>query len=108
MWELYRRNFRAGKKNAPTRKRCIRENRIATGNPCPICRDEYLVVDYRNMKLIEQFIDEYSGSVFSSFKTGVCQKRHAEILLEVDRARDLGMLTIDQPFIEYDYSKYNR
>merc|ERR1719225_1211099 len=108
VWELYRRNFSQGRKNAPTRKTCIRQNKISTGNPCPICRDEYLVLDYRNMKLIEQFIEDYTGQIYDTKMTGVCQTKHGEILLAIDRARDLGLLTVDQPFVEYDYSKYNR
>ena len=30
-----------------TRESCIRDKKIANASPCPICRDEYLVVDYR-------------------------------------------------------------
>ena len=108
VWELYRRNFHKGRKSAPTRKTCIRQDKISTGNPCPICRDEYLLVDYQNLKLIEQFIDEYSGLIYSTKKTGVCQTQNKKLLLAIDKARDLGILTIDQPFVEYDYSKYNR
>ena len=108
VWELYRRNFHKGRLNAPTRKTCIRQDKISTGNPCPICRDEYLLVDYQNLKLIEQFVDEYSGLIYPTKKTGVCQQQNKKILLAIDKARDLGILTIDQPFVEYDYSKYNR
>lgn len=43
IWELYRRNFKKGKTFVPTRKTCIRHEKISCGNPCPICRDEYLV-----------------------------------------------------------------
>lgn len=38
---------------------------IATGNPCPICRDEYLILDYRNVDLLKQFISPYSGKLLS-------------------------------------------
>lgn len=38
---------------------------ISTGNPCPICRDEYLVLDYRNVDLLKQFISPYSGKLLS-------------------------------------------
>ena len=107
VWELYRRNFANGRLFAQTRKQCIRNERISTGNPCPICRDEYLVVDHRNLKLITQFIDEYSGRVYNTRKTGVCRTQHLKLLVAIEKARELGILTIDQPFVEYDYSKYN-
>ncbi|CAI9728889.1 Hypothetical predicted protein [Octopus vulgaris] len=45
VWELYRRNFK-GQYPPPTRKKCIRAEYIATGNPCPICRDEFLVLHH--------------------------------------------------------------
>ena len=38
VWELYRRNFAMGRTNRPTRKQCVRNGKISTGNPCPICR----------------------------------------------------------------------
>ena len=53
------------------------------------------------MKLIEQFIDDYTGKIYDTKMTGVCQTKHGEILLAIDRARDLGLLTVDQPFVEY-------
>ena len=40
-----------------------RNQAIATTNPCPICRDEYLVLDHRNIDLINQFISPYNGEV---------------------------------------------
>lgn len=36
---------------------------ISTGNPCPICRDEYLVLDYRNVDLLKQFISPFNGAI---------------------------------------------
>merc|ERR1711997_511988 len=80
IWELYRRNYNKGRLHAKSRITCIRNEYITTGNPCPICRDEYLVVDYRNLKLIEQFIDDYNGRVYSTNKTGICQRQHKKLL----------------------------
>jgi len=107
VWELYRRNIARGKFNSDTRKKCIRNGVLQGGSPCPICRDEYLVVHPNNLKLLEQFIDEYNGAIYSSKRTGVCQQQHRKIRIAIDQARNLGLLTIDQPFVEYDYSKYN-
>lgn len=65
VWEQYRRNFKGGFAPRKTRKLCIRAGVISTGNPCPICRDEYLILDYRNLDLLKQFISEHSGQVSS-------------------------------------------
>lgn len=63
VWEQYRRNFKGGFAPRKTRKLCIRAGVISTGNPCPICRDEYLILDYRNLDLLKQFISPHSGQV---------------------------------------------
>ncbi|XP_065338384.1 small ribosomal subunit protein mS40 [Cloeon dipterum] len=106
VWKEYRRNFKGHYPPNKTRKTCIRQNLIATGNPCPICRDEYLVVDYRNLKLLKQFISPYTGAVIDFKKTGLCQKRHKELLIAIERARDCGLLTYDVPQRVYNYSDY--
>lgn len=67
-----------------------------------------MVVDYRNLELLKQFIDDYNGSIYSSKKTGVCQRQYGKILIAIDKARNFGLLTLDQPFVEYDYEKYNQ
>jgi len=36
---------------------------IASGSPCPICRDDYLVVDYRNTELLKQFLSPHTGEM---------------------------------------------
>lgn len=63
VWVPYRRNFKGQFPPRETRKTCIRKGVISTGNPCPICRDEYLVLDHRNVDLLKQFISEYTGEV---------------------------------------------
>nr|CAD7261313.1 unnamed protein product [Timema shepardi] len=83
-----------------------RQGAISTGNPCPICRDEYLVLDHRNIELLQQFISPFTGEILSYTKTGVCQKRHQELLVAIQKARDFGFVTFDVPFRTYDYSEY--
>ena len=63
VWFLYRRNHLGGFAPKRTRRTCVRNGIISTGNPCPICRDEYLVLDPLNTKLLEQFISVYTGQV---------------------------------------------
>ncbi|KAH8377502.1 hypothetical protein KR093_005751 [Drosophila rubida] len=106
VWTQYRRNHKGMFAPRKTRKQCIRQGKISTGNPCPICRDEYLVLDYRNTELLQQFISPYSGQVLSYSKTGLCQKSHLRLTVAVEQARDCGLLTYDVPFREYDYDEY--
>ncbi|XP_050078488.1 28S ribosomal protein S18b, mitochondrial [Anopheles maculipalpis] len=106
VWKQYRRNHKGPYPPKLTRKTCIRKGRISTGNPCPICRDEYLVLDHNNIDLLKQFISSQTGEVLSYRVTGLCQKKHTQLLVAVERAMDRGMLTFDVPFREYDYSEY--
>ncbi|XP_053675787.1 28S ribosomal protein S18b, mitochondrial [Anopheles nili] len=106
VWKQYRRNHKGPIPPNLTRKTCIRKGRISTGNPCPICRDEYLVLDHNNIDLLKQFISPQTGEVLSYQVTGLCQKKHTQLLVAVERAMDRGMLTFDVPFREYDYSEY--
>ncbi|XP_050088768.1 28S ribosomal protein S18b, mitochondrial [Anopheles aquasalis] len=106
VWKHYRRNHKGAYPSKLTRKTCIRKGRISTGNPCPICRDEYLVLDHNNIDLLKQFISPQTGEVLSYRVTGLCQKKHLQLLVAVERAMDRGMLTFDVPFREYDYSEY--
>ncbi|XP_042868051.1 28S ribosomal protein S18b, mitochondrial-like [Penaeus japonicus] len=106
VWKKYRRNFKGAFAPRKTRKTCIRKNMLSTGNPCPICRDEYLVLDYRNVELLTQFVSPFNGEILPYQKTNLCQRRHKELLVSVEKARDYGLLTFDVPFREYNYSEY--
>lgn len=106
VWERYRRNFAKGRTYRRTRRTCIEDGFLTTSNPCPICRDEYFVVDYRNVKLISQFMEDYTGRVLTAKGTGVCQHQWVQIRVALEKAKDHGYLDLDPPFIEYDYGKY--
>lgn len=106
VWVLYRRNHKGSIPPRKTRRTCIRQGQITTGNPCPICRDEYLVLNENNAELLKQFISPYTGSILSYSKTGLCQKKHQQLVICIQRAYDKGLLTFDVPFRKYDYSEY--
>ncbi|XP_013774554.1 uncharacterized protein LOC106459478 [Limulus polyphemus] len=106
VWTRYRRNFKGQYPPRKTRKTCIRSGKISTGNPCPICRDEYLVLHHTNTELLEQFVSPHTGQVYDANKTGLCQKKQKELIVAVEKAKDWGLITFDVPFREYDYSEY--
>lgn len=108
VWVKYRRNHKGLLPPRKTRKTCIRKGVISTGNPCPICRDEYLVLNENNTDLLKQFISPHTGAVLSFQLTGLCQKRHKELMVNVQRAKDRGLITFDVPFRYYDYSQYHK
>ncbi|KAM7136223.1 small ribosomal subunit protein mS40 isoform 2-T2 [Molossus nigricans] len=89
VWADYRRNHKGGIPPQQTRKMCIRKNKVA-GNPCPICRDHKLHVDFRNVKLLEQFVCAHTGIIFHAPYTGVCMKQHKKLTQAIQKARDHG------------------
>lgn len=105
VWKHYKRNFK-GHWMLDTREKCIRKGRISTGTPCPLCRDEYLVVDYRNTKLLGQFVNPFTGELWPSKKTGVCQKRLSELRIELAKAIDYGFMRMNLDFRKYDKAEY--
>ncbi|XP_036284872.1 28S ribosomal protein S18b, mitochondrial isoform X3 [Pipistrellus kuhlii] len=89
VWADYRRNHKGGVPPQKTRKTCIRKDKVA-GNPCPICRDHKLHVDFRNVKLLQQFVCAHTGIIFHAPYTGVCMKQHKKLTQAIQKARDHG------------------
>lgn len=106
VWKNYRRNHKGLYPPKKTRKTCVRKGKLSTGNPCPVCRDEYLVLDHQNVELLKQFVSPQTGKVLSYSITGLCQKKHLELQVAIDRAMDYGLITFDVPFRDYDYAEY--
>ncbi|XP_034886574.1 28S ribosomal protein S18b, mitochondrial [Mirounga leonina] len=99
VWADYRRNHKGGIPPQRTRKTCIRRDKVA-GNPCPICRDHKLHVDFRNVKLLEQFVCAHTGVIFHAPYTGVCMKQHKKLTQAIQKARDHGLLSYHIPQVE--------
>ncbi|XP_017766216.1 PREDICTED: 28S ribosomal protein S18b, mitochondrial [Eufriesea mexicana] len=106
VWKYYKRNFKGQFPSRKTRKTCIRGNKIDTGSPCPICRDKYLILDYRNIDLLKQFISEHNGEILSYNYTNLCQKAHKNLLVAITKAKEYGLITYSVPFRYYDYSEW--
>lgn len=97
LWEDYRRNYKGQRPNQRTRKSCFRKGEIYTGSPCPICRDDKLLIHYNNLVLLNHFIDSYSGSIHHHLRTGVCLIKQKLLEKTVWLARDLGLLPKPMP-----------
>ncbi|KAL1775297.1 28S ribosomal protein S18b, mitochondrial [Sigmodon hispidus] len=99
VWADYRRNFKGGVPPQRTRKTCIRNNKVA-GNPCPICQNHKLLVDFRNVKLLEQFVCAHSGIIFHVPYKEVCMKQHKKLAQAIQKARKCGLLSYYVPQVE--------
>ncbi|KAI1305300.1 28S ribosomal protein S18b, mitochondrial [Halotydeus destructor] len=109
VWHLYRRNHK-GLFHVPpaeTRRSCVGEDGfITSGSPCPICRDEYFLLHHENVKLLKQFIDQSTGTVYAARKTNLCMVKHEELLVAIYKAKDYGTLSFHIPTKVFDYKDY--
>ncbi|QQP41253.1 28S ribosomal protein S18c_ mitochondriallike, partial [Caligus rogercresseyi] len=57
---------------------------------CPRRYDIPIRPDYKNPKLLAQFVSPHTGLVYKPHITGLCQSMQEELEIEVKRAQDLG------------------
>ncbi|XP_061475144.1 small ribosomal subunit protein mS40 isoform X2 [Rhineura floridana] len=100
IWFGYRRNHKGQIPPQKTRRTCIRGSKVC-GNPCPICRDPNLFVDYRNVKLLEQFICPHMGITYHPTHTGVCMRKYKHLTEAIEKARNSGLLSSYIPFTTF-------
>ena len=106
VWKNYVRNRTNQRLPHYTRDFCAEEGVYIRGNPCPVCRDEYLLLDYRNLKLLRQFINEHTGEIEPVLKTSICQAQLRNLRVALRKAYDIGLLKYEVPFRTYDYRDY--
>lgn len=106
IWEWYIRNFKGRFPKSYTRKQCISSGIYITGNPCPICRDPYLVVDYKNLDLLRQFMSPDTGLLYPTSKSNVCRKQFENLEIAYEKACDHGLIDHPIPHRYYNYSLY--
>lgn len=108
VWRVYRRNFKGQFPSENTRLSCINdEGFVMTSYPCPICRDEYLVLHHENTKLLQQFIDPHTNRTHDRREHGLCLRQYRNLLISIAKARDLGLMTTTVPERYYDYREYS-
>ncbi|XP_032832222.2 small ribosomal subunit protein mS40 [Petromyzon marinus] len=98
IWKDYRRNHKGGIPPQKTRKTCIRGSNVCS-NPCPACRDPKIIMDFKNIRLLQQFICPHQGIVFDPSLTGLCQRQHKNLLAAIKKAQDYGLLLIELPLL---------
>jgi small subunit ribosomal protein S18b len=106
VWKNYVRNRTNQRLPHYTRDFCAEEGLYIRGNPCPICRDEYLLLDYRNIKLLKQFVNDHTGEIEPVIKTSICQAQLRNLRVALRKAYDFGLMTYEVPFRTYDYRDY--
>ena len=62
---------------------------------CKFCYDKNLAIDYKNVKMLEQFITD-RGKILPRRVTGTCAKHQRGVAIAIKRARIIALI----PFVE--------
>lgn len=60
---------------------------------CILCRLN-LEPNYKNVRLLSQFQSSYTGRIYGRHITGLCEKQHRMVSVEIRRAQDAGHMPI--------------
>ncbi|MDD3632897.1 MAG: 30S ribosomal protein S18 [Candidatus Syntrophosphaera sp.] len=68
-----------------------RKKKTARKKYCRFCANKDLVIDYKNVELLSQFISDV-GKIESSRFTGTCAKHQRKLSKEIKRARQMALM----------------
>lgn len=108
IWQLFRRNFKGQFSPAKPRINCIEDGFIKSSNPCVICRDRYLVLDYTNVALLEHFISPDTGYVYPNTIICLCMEQYEKLCVATTLAKAHGLIDFEVPQRQYNYKHYYR
>ena len=105
-WVNYRRNHKGFIPSQTSRVSCMKDGVVASGSPCPLCRDERLLMTYKNLPLLKQYIDEQTGDLQNPLRIGLCQFRLKRLAWSFTVAKDLGYLPSVVPHVKFDMNHF--
>ncbi|CAD5216618.1 unnamed protein product [Bursaphelenchus xylophilus] len=60
---------------------------------CILCREK-VKLDYKNARLLQQFISSFSGRVYEQHVTGLCDKQYKTLLRTIEISRKAGYMPV--------------
>lgn len=60
---------------------------------CILC-EHGIVPNYKNVKLLSQFVSPFTGQKYEKHITGLCQEKQKELELAISTAETLGNLSV--------------
>jgi len=58
---------------------------------CPFIADKSLILDYKNLKVLQRFTSE-GGKIVPRYVSGVCAKNQRKLTKAIKRARNVGFI----------------
>ncbi|CAB3990320.1 28S ribosomal S18c, mitochondrial [Paramuricea clavata] len=66
---------------------------------CPKHGD--ISINYKNVRLLSQFVSPHTGRIYSKVATGLCQLKQNEIKRAIRRARSLGYMPYTMKYLAF-------
>ncbi|EDV22687.1 uncharacterized protein TRIADDRAFT_58497 [Trichoplax adhaerens] len=84
----------------PEELRPIKNKVDEDGNPlpCALCK---IKIDYKNVRLLSQFISNDTGMIYGRRITGLCGHKQKELTKAIRRARTMGFMPYTYKYPEY-------
>ncbi|MEZ4814173.1 MAG: 30S ribosomal protein S18 [Bdellovibrionota bacterium] len=89
--EFESKDFDASSKDGPRGGRSFNRRKV-----CPFVADKNLILDYKNLKVLQRFTSE-SGKIVPRYVSGVSAKNQRKLTKMVKRARNVGFIA---PLVE--------
>jgi small subunit ribosomal protein S18 len=86
-----RRRKKMRTKNNSSSPRSQKRYYLSRKKYCAFCKDRIALVDYKNVKLLENFISE-TGKIFPSRMTGTCSYHQKLLTKAIKRSRIMALL----------------
>ncbi|XP_058973438.2 uncharacterized protein [Pocillopora verrucosa] len=66
---------------------------------CPMRGD--VEIDYKNVRLLSQFVSPHTGRIYGRTLTGLCHKKQKEIGKNIRRARAMGFMPVTMKYLDF-------
>ena len=70
---------------------------------CLLCphRNPEIELDYKNVRLLSQFVSPHTGKIYGGRITGLCSSKQKELAKNIRRARKIGLMPITMKYFDY-------
>ena len=70
---------------------------------CVLCphRNPDIDVDYKNVRLLSQFVSPHTGMIQGRQVTGLCQNKQKEVRDAIERSRKVGLMPNTMKYLDF-------
>ena len=70
---------------------------------CILCphRNPHIEVDFKNVRLLSQFISPHTGQIYGRRITGLCERKQIEMRNAIQRSRKIGLMPVTMKYLDF-------